>query len=165
MTLSPCSCSHCFCRCRPCRHHCCCCCRVRCRRCCCHCCRQAAVPLSKAGECMAAVAAELYGPRARSNGFRTPALVRLIRGAPCVRNPPKPWVQGFRFSCHGTLPLRHNALQQCVHTTTWRLAYGCAGFTASQPYRRTAVSAACPSAPLCLALKPWPTFWSLYPKP
>jgi hypothetical protein len=42
---------------------------------------QGAIPLSKAGQCVAAIAAELYGPGAHWKGFRTPALVRLIRGA------------------------------------------------------------------------------------
>jgi hypothetical protein len=41
---------------------------------------QVAVPLSKAGDCLAAVQKELYGPAARWRGFRSPALVRFIRG-------------------------------------------------------------------------------------
>jgi hypothetical protein len=38
------------------------------------------VPLSKAGDCLAAVHRELYGPAARWRGFRSPALVRFLRG-------------------------------------------------------------------------------------
>jgi len=41
---------------------------------------EVAVPLRKAADCLTAVNAELYGPRARWNGFRSPALVRFIRG-------------------------------------------------------------------------------------
>lgn len=42
---------------------------------------EVALPLSIAGDCLAALTAELYGPRARWRGFRSPALLRFVGGA------------------------------------------------------------------------------------
>eukprot|EP00879_Flechtneria_rotunda_P007977 GHRR01008358.1.p1 GENE.GHRR01008358.1~~GHRR01008358.1.p1 ORF type:complete len:642 (+),score=132.76 GHRR01008358.1:338-2263(+) len=47
---------------------------------------EVAVPLSKAGDCLAAVQTELYGSSARWKGFRAPALVRFIRGEQIPNN-------------------------------------------------------------------------------
>jgi hypothetical protein len=41
---------------------------------------EVAVPLDKAGDCMAAVAKEVYGPQRLWAGFRAPPLIRFISG-------------------------------------------------------------------------------------